>query len=726
MNVEIRKKAIEYYFENGTSLRETAKIFNVHYQTIFKWVKIYKEKKEEFFTGYRRPWNRFPKQIEEKIILLKENEPTLTVRKAKEILEEEGIKISIKGIWNVWKRYGYTGFKKENLTNDFTEYTEWTKEAKFKYEYAKEIFEKNEIEKCAKILNSIPSLPKNELITKIPDDLLNLKRKVEKTAILFGKLPLGEYIAKIQKLYKELEINKFYYSALIIGIIEIISLQWKGEFKESLKKINKIKIRINKKKNSTLFPLYFNILLSEGIAHAFLTNIKKGIKISQICYNMLKKRKYVSPHFYYYLGTLYMNLEKFKKAEYFFLKCLNRLEEKTDKRIKGRLAIIYLLKGNYKKALEISKDGEFGEWSIEGWNLLFNSLIFLIKGMPDKSISLCKKALSFLKPHEISWGIFVASFTMAAAYSSLGEKNIARNILKEILPFIEKIRLKRESPIIKLLISNKKILKKENIFPTTRLLLLLKKYGYKKALSYAKKNYLLSYLYRYILFLPEKINEIVEKGEKVEIPKNILNLPAFNTATLSFYIKFLSPFKIYRNQKKLKRKLSFKEKTFLIFISEKLKAPGAFLDIQKIFETFWPSSSSPRRNFSRLLSNIKIKLKIPDNLLILKRKKEETYLTNKGIYFITDQDELDETIIKAKAFLKIKENKEAKKKFLKAFSLIKCEPFKNMYDRFSEDKRTEIIFKIKDAYEDFLKTNPSKKEIEKIEKKFEKLKILIK
>jgi len=34
--------------------------------------------------------------------------------------------------------------------------------------------------------------------------------------------------------------------------------------------------------------------------------------------------------------------------------------------------------------------------------------------------------------------------------------------------------------------------------------------------------------------------------------------------------------------------------------------------------------------------------------------------------------------------------------------------------------------KIKDAYEDFLKTNPSKKEIEKIEKKFEKLKILIK
>jgi len=101
------------------------------------------------------------------------------------------------------------------------------------------------------------------------------------------------------------------------------------------------------------------------------------------------------------------------------------------------------------------------------------------------------------------------------------------------------------------------------------------------------------------------------------------------------------------------------------------------LDIQKIFETFWPSSSSPRRNFSRLLSNIKIKLKIPDNLLILKRKKEETYLTNKGIYFITDQDELDETIIKAKAFLKIKENKEAKKKFLKAFSLIKCEPFKN-------------------------------------------------
>ncbi|MEO0297451.1 MAG: hypothetical protein ABIN23_08410, partial [candidate division WOR-3 bacterium] len=91
--------------------------------------------------------------------------------------------------------------------------------------------------------------------------------------------------------------------------------------------------------------------------------------------------------------------------------------------------------------------------------------------------------------------------------------------------------------------------------------------------------------------------------------------------------------------------------------------------------------------------------------------------------FRSDLDELDEKISKGKAFLRIGKNKNAKKEFLRAFSLIKCKPFEKKYDRFSEDKRTEIIFKINDAFKEFLKTNPKKKEIEMIKKKFVKLKI---
>ena len=87
---ELPVNVVHYYLNNGLSLRKTAQIYNIHYQTLFKWVKLYKTgKRERLSSHYQRPWNRTEKDLEEKIAFLKEKKPDLTVRKAKEMLEKQ-------------------------------------------------------------------------------------------------------------------------------------------------------------------------------------------------------------------------------------------------------------------------------------------------------------------------------------------------------------------------------------------------------------------------------------------------------------------------------------------------------------------------------------------------------------------------------------------------------------------------------------------------------------
>jgi len=56
---DIRRQVVEYYLKNKTTLKETAQRFNVHYQSVYKWVKLYKEQGEErLLSTYKKSWNR--------------------------------------------------------------------------------------------------------------------------------------------------------------------------------------------------------------------------------------------------------------------------------------------------------------------------------------------------------------------------------------------------------------------------------------------------------------------------------------------------------------------------------------------------------------------------------------------------------------------------------------------------------------------------------------------
>jgi transposase len=202
---EYRLEIVRYYLRHG-SYRKTARKFHVSYRSVFKWVERYRKAGAQgVLNGYSRPWNRTSRELEERISLLKELDPSMTIAGAKRILEDEGIEISIKGIWGIWRRYGYAGFAREHLTNDWTRYCPWSAEASRGYRAAEVLFSEGDRKEAAQILNSIPSLPENDLMAEIPDNNLSPRRQAEKMDLLLGNVPLTDYLKMAGALSRELE-----------------------------------------------------------------------------------------------------------------------------------------------------------------------------------------------------------------------------------------------------------------------------------------------------------------------------------------------------------------------------------------------------------------------------------------------------------------------------------------------------------------------------------------
>ncbi|MGB3480220.1 MAG: transposase [bacterium] len=738
---QTRLEVVQHYLNNGDSLRKTAKKFQVYYPTVFKWVKLYKEQGEQrLLSNYKRPWNRVKKELEEKIALLKEKNPSLTVRETKEILGKQKMKISIKGIWGVWKRYGYAGFIKEEFGHDFTGYIAWSKEAKSKFEVAKKVFESGKIIESAKILNSIPSLPTNKLIGQISDKLLNWKRKTEKMSCLMGEIPPHSYVEKGKKLYKELKRRKLYHSALRIGIMEIVALTWIAPSEKTLKKIEEVRQIINspddhhtpnnlRRTSELLFGPRFSLLIEEGIECTRLMKLKKAYEIAEICRRLLRTRKSVSPLSVLQLGIMYMNLEDYRKAENLILPLFKKVDEEGKKQLKVRLANIFVTKGDWRTASRFSSDAEFGAWSSLSGKYLFFSRLALIKGDLQKAISLCIEILSQLKEEKFEQRIFSAVFTIASAYAGLGERIKAKKMLTKILPFFKKRKLKKYIHIIEILLSPNRLKLKnkkskarnqiavinflspfpdchlnKDLLPSVKLVHLIRNGNYLKALSFAKKKYLMLHFYRYLFFFPETIIRLLEKGKSTGLPRVILKLPIFNKEVPVYHIKFLGSQVVYKNQKYLEVKLPPKNTAFIIQLATKTGGPGEKIYLKDLYNNFWPRSKGPSRNLSHLLMRVKKALKISSHLLTISSKTGCPSIINEGIYFTTDYQEFEQILAQAKALERVGEWRFAKREYLRAFKLFRGEPFKKMYDNWSEQMRRVILGKLEDEAVHFVKS----------------------
>lgn len=697
---QVRRQAVEYYLQHkGTTLKKVATQFHVHYLSLHKWVKQYhREGSAGILRTYMKPWNRFSLQIEEKIISLKEKDPRITVRAAQKRLSEQAINVSIKGIWGVWKRYGYSGFDRHALCPDFTEYCAWSSEATEKFKQAQALFEINETAQCAMILNTIPALPKNKLLSNIPDQLLNLRRRIEKMTSLYRTTPMRTYTKLLEDLLRECAGKDLIYSALRVRLYKIGALSFTGDPIKQLKDTEELESLLTRRDgylSPLLFSLKFPALISEGIARAKISEINKASRINKHCYDLIRRRKHISASFIYELGSLCTWIEDFKKAEYCYLRSLSGSSDMEKQYRMRNLGFVLFHKGKYRKALRYLKSVREKGWGYDSKVLMCDAMYALAKGKPEDAIALTTKALSMSKKDELNIDIIMANSRIASAYCGLGQRKKGMTILKRILPFT-RANFTRMTAIVEDIIAarptNQRIRNiPTNLFPTARMIHFLKCGQYKKAYAYAQQKYLMTHFHQYVLFYPETVIKLLKRGKRTFLPRAMLRLPVFNKETPVYHIRFLGALRISKNNESLSLKITPRETAFIVHLALFAGEPGKYILVDKICLNFWKNSSHALRNLSHILLKIKKVLRIPRHLLVITRAKTGSMLCNRGIHFLTDKDEFLQILATAEAYERAGEKNLAHREYMGAFKLFRSAPFTKMYDEWSEKQRGAIL-----------------------------------
>jgi len=718
---EKRIEAVKSYLSGDKSLRGKAAELGIHYNTLLRWVKWYNGGGEEELRRkrkYRRPWNRVSPDVEERVIRMREKNPNLTLNETRALLDKQGLELSIKGIWNIWKRYGCAGFERDRISNDFEDFVPILPETRRGILVANECVKQGKIKKAAEILNALPSCPDGKILEEIPDRYLTPKRKLEKLSFLFGKIPYTQYRRKVKNLREEFLNEGYHYSALWAGIKEILVLEWLGKPKEQLELIKELKQILGKERRCLNTPLWFTLNASEFIAHIRLMEIENAVCCLKECKKL--SRTFSSPSFLRDLATLYSYLGYYREMGTLLEKVLLIGDVDEKKSLSSSLAYVKSNEADYRLSIRILKNIHSSD---DAFTFFVKAQCYLGRGRIEQAKELAQTGLLKAKKMGIIGYMSTASLILAEANSALREKQKARLLLLRYIDLLKKLGMNEA------VVSREVILNKPGIpegakkIRTIHLALLLrnaaqsgKTSDYKKAYQFAKRYKLLGVFHRLVLLIPEPVLKMLKKGKGTGLPRAILNLPVFRTDVPVYTIKFLGNLIVHKNQQYLKTKFTPKDTAFLIYI---VSSRAKTISLDKIYRNFWPQSKSSPRNLAHLLVRIRKSLRLPSHYLYIKENRLFF-----DCYFTTDYGEYREHIVQAKALLRAGEWGFAKREYLQAFKLFRGEPFRKMYDDWSDDKRLEVLFSYETEVLSFtkeLRARGKDKEAKKLLKKAERI-----
>lgn len=672
MNTILKKRitAVDFYLNSKKSLRETAKKFGISHLTLWRWVKWYKRGGKENLNREEilKPWNRLKSDIEIEIALLKEQNPSLTIFEAKKILLEKGWKISSNGIWVIWKRYGLVGLSKAFGSLDLTA-----------------LFFKNTDVVSPKIIKA-----KNLLDS-------------------FGKSSFSEYYRKADRLRKHLEREKLYYSALRVGITEIITLTWMAKPEKQISLINHLKKRLPKR--GDLYLKYL-LLIGEGIAYAQTLDIEEAFKCAKKCRRVLNNVNNV-PCLWRELANLYEHIGKFPEACRIIEKILagnfGEFEESEREMFYADLSILFATSGRYRECLNTLN-------KIDKRNIAFRALILMLRAQCllgqariYEAQDLARSALEQSKKDEIPGFLHVASLIFAGLSAAMGERSKARNIISRLNPLFKKSKMKKDLFVREILSSSnyKRIdLKKypsgvlshsvcQLAFLLAQAKQTLKLNDYRRTYNYALTHGLLGLFHRFLLFFPEPVIKVMEKDKSSGLPKQYLQLPVYKKNVPVYRVNFLGALIVYRRSR-LRISLQPKDMAFLIFLALARKQR---IPLTEIFQKFWRGSDSPARNLSHVLVRLRKSLKLTTQQLNM---EQDNLFCN--CRFVTDYEEFENYIAQARALEHTDDWKMSETEYSRAFLLFRGKPFIRMYDAFSEEKRLEVIFKFENNARHFIES----------------------
>ncbi len=684
-----RIEAVKTYFK-GNSLKKTAAEYKVHYNTLWRWVRKYKETGIDHLildSVSARHWRRKPQSLEEKIVALKEKTPCLTIERAHRVLTKQGYKISPKCIWSIWQRFGLTGFRKKNFSVSYREYMYAPAYKTPLILHIKHLIEKGRIKQAAALANSMPVFLDTAILKHIPEKMLSVRRKLDRLTGEFGSIPLSQYRKKAKDLRTDLEKQNMFYSSIRAGIDEGYALMWLGQ----PEKLNELVTILKTRTRGLRDPgLCFALLLFEGHVHASFLKIPEALTCANRCKTII--RKLTNPEsFMGGLASFYSLLGYYKEAIFWTKKALGKAESHLRIHLLASLIGFLTTSGDFQHALKLLKTTSREQWNYHSRVLLIRAFAHLNKGNFQEASSLSTRALLHAKKEEIRRFFHLATFILACCHAAFGEDKEARTILKKYIPFLKKYRLEKEFLLRKILLADTDIPTGALDVPNLKLAFLFLKSSktqkvndYRRALQYARSHCLFGLFERLSLFFPKPVVHLLKKGKDPQLPKTFLSMPVFKYELPVYHIRFLGGLRISKGELPLRGlKLSPKENAFLIHLSFSLEQK---MLLEPLYRNFWPKSSKPARNLSHLLVRIKKALALPSHALRIRREHLawDFYLYNDYKYF-------EELLVQAQTLVRMDEWEFARREYLRAFSLCRGEPFKRMYDNWSEDRRRVIL-----------------------------------
>ncbi|MEO0227078.1 MAG: hypothetical protein ABIL70_03390 [candidate division WOR-3 bacterium] len=675
--------------------------YNIHHTTLWRWTK--KFYKKDFF--YRRPWKDISELIEERIVSIKEAKPDITLAQAQSELNNHGIKISTKIIYNIWKDYGLI---RQNPRTPFSFFAPETAEAKYNLTYV-QILLKNghssdNLKKCAEIINRLPAFPADykDILREIPDELLTTKRKLDKLITQFLKIPLQDFYEHIKNLRIQLEREGLFYSAIKAVLLELAALTRLRYPREILNLLSHLK----KIKGNLRDPvLDFQLKFFEASAYCEILQIGEAQKIAKEMRQIMAKKKY--PFYYETYGELMTFMSNYRHATRYFIKTLEWTTNRIDQnRLYYKISICLTLNGRYREALKYLSKAKIDEKNkYFAHYLIARALINFGLGRIEESLAKCEQSLRQAEKEQLIGTLYSTISCYATIHCALGEKTHAERIIKNYLPILAKYGQKREIEVLSHLISIDKESPGSEL-PTLQLIHLLKRArqslkikDYRQLFIYAQRYGLVGFLQRCLFFIPELVLNVLNHGKKPDLPQALLQMPVFNPEMPSYRINFLGEVVIYKNQTYLKVNLTPKEKAFFIFLSQKIPEPERAIAIDEIFNYFWPKKDKLTGRLARFLTDFKKKIKLPKHLLVAR----DGHLINNGFYITNDYGEFISIITRAKALNRAKEWIFARNEYLRAFKLWRGEPLKKNFDNWSVDMRFRILTQIEDEAVSFAK-----------------------
>jgi transposase len=694
----MKMNAVNYYL-SGKTLKSTAAHFHVHRNTIWRWINSYKKHGPDAFIRQRlltRHWKRLPEDIEDKLRALKQAIPSLTINKARAILDKQGVYVSTKGIWGVWQRYGLTGFAREQLSISYDEYMSKVVPPDIIKTIEKHV-QNGEIKEAAAVVNMLPQFPHRDVILRIPVRFLSPKRRVDRIRAEFGTIPLAQYCRKTRMLRRRLDQQKLYYSSLWVGIAECYALMWSGEPQKVLQLITSLKKRIKGIQDPRLRVV---IVLIEGQAYASVLRIKDA----RACADKIKTiiRSSRDPYFFMGgLGGLYSMMGFFREAIYWTHRALKEAAPSYREQLYVNIAGFYTTAGDYQKALRALKKGNLEEWGFSSRSALIKAFAYLSKGDFQNASRHAIDAMLRLKKEGVRRFLHPATLVLACCHQASGDTVKAQQLLKEVIPLLKKYDLLHEYLQRTMLLGAGSVRQGIREVPSIYLITLIQKAAtslsvkdFHRALHYAYTHRILGLFMRCAPFYANLVRHLIRKNIPTGLPNSFVRMPIFYIDRPVYYVECLGRLRVSRRNVPLyKARLRPKDAAFLIHMSLNRNRK---VGLAQLYANFWPFSRNPGRNLSHLLTRLRQHLGILSHDIRMR-----SGFLSWNVMFTTDYELFNESVARARLYEQAEEWIFARREYIRAFKLCRGTPFQRMYDQWSELTRRAFLNRLTSSLDRF-------------------------